>query len=294
MRETFIHPRAVCEAADIGVGVRIEAMACVPATARIGSGVTISNCVSLAPGMVVEDDVHIGPNASFPEHRILFSSMVQERPTLLRKNCTIGANAIVGPGVIVGEHAVVDAGAVVTTSVQPFAIVSGNPARVIGFADTPKTQATGDARSDSPVQVIHSKVKGVRAYQLPFITDPRGNLTVGEFGPHLPFAPKRYFATFDVPNATVRGEHAHRECEQFLLCLHGSCAVMVDDGEHREEFLLDRPTFGIYVPPMIWAAEYKHSADSTLLVFASHHYDPADYIRDYAEFLEHLSHGLQS
>jgi hypothetical protein len=61
---------------------------------------------------------------------------------------------------------------------------------------------------------------------------------------------------------------------------------MVDDGQHREEFLLDRPTFGVYVPPMVWAAEYKHTPDSTLLVFASHYYDPGDYIREYGEFLD--------
>ena len=67
--------------------------------------------------------------------------------------------------------------------------------------------------------------------------------------------------------------------------MRGSCAVVVDDGIQREEFLLDRPTFGVYVPPMVWATEYKHSPDSTLMVFASHHYDPGDYIRDYKTFL---------
>lgn len=283
MSDTFIHPRAVCESTDIGEGVRIDALAFVPTSAKIGSRVSIKSCASVAPGMIVEDDVFIGPNASFPEQ--VGAPSGPNRPTLLKHGCSIGANATVGPGVTVGEYAVVDAGAVVTTSVQPYAIVSGNPARVTGFADTLKTQASAEARSDGPVQVIPSKVKGVRAYQLPFITDPRGNLTVGEFERHLPFSPKRYFVTFDVPNATVRGEHAHRECAQFLICLHGSCAVMVDDGQHREEFLLDRPTFGVHVPPMVWAAEYKHTSDSTLLVFASHHYDPADYIREYSDFL---------
>jgi dTDP-4-dehydrorhamnose 3,5-epimerase-like enzyme len=187
----------------------------------------------------------------------------------------------------VGERAVVDAGAVVTQSVQPYAIVAGNPARVVGFADTPATRVAAPSGSDGAAEIIASKVKGVRAFQLPFISDPRGNLTVGEFERSLPFIPKRYFITFDVPNSSIRGEHAHKECEQFLICVKGSCAVVVDDGVQREEFALDRPTFGVYVPPMVWATEYKHSTDSTLLVFASHHYDPEDYIRDYNDFLRH-------
>ena len=70
--------------------------------------------------------------------------------------------------------------------------------------------------------------------------------------------------------------------------LRGSCAVLVDDGTEREEFSLDHPTLGIYVPPMVWATEYKHSHDSTLMVFASHSYDATDYIRDYDEFLREV------
>ncbi len=133
---------------------------------------------------------------------------------------------------------------------------------------------------------MESKVRGVRIYELPLIHDPRGNLTVGEFERTLPFVPKRYFMTLDVPSFDLRGEHAHRTCHQFLLCVHGSCAVVVDDGLNREEFLLDRPTLGIHVPPMVWATEYKHSQDSRLLVFASEYYNPADYIRDYQIFLK--------
>ena len=290
MKESFIHPRAVCESSHVGSGVRIDALTFVPADVRIGKGVTINSCVSLAPGMIVEDQVYIGPNASFPASR---DALASGKPTVLRRGCTINANATVFSGVTIGESAVVEAGAVVSTSVQPHAIVSGNPARVIGFADTPETHAQNPGTDGIQAQLIQSNVRGVQALHLPFINDPRGNLTVGEFERSLPFAPLRYFVTFAVPDATVRGEHAHRECHQFLICLHGSCAVMVDDGQHREEFLLDRPTFGVYVPPMVWAAEYKHSPDSTLLVFASHYYDPADYIREYHEFLEEISHSGQ-
>jgi len=139
--------------------------------------------------------------------------------------------------------------------------------------------------SDPRVKITHSKVRGVACYDLPYINDSRGNLTVGEFERPLPFLPKRYFITFDIPSETTRGEHAHKECHQYLTCVRGHCTVLVDDGYEKEEFVLDRPTLGIYVPPMVWAAEFGHSFDSTLMVFASHHYDGEDYVRNYDDFL---------
>lgn len=136
------------------------------------------------------------------------------------------------------------------------------------------------------MRVTDSVVRGVRIYELRQIIDPaRGNLTVGEFGDELPFLPKRFFLTYQIPQRTVRGEHAHRKCEQFLICVRGSCVVSVDDGGRCDQIVLDRPTLGIYVPPMVWAVEHQHSWDSTLMVFASEHYEPDDYIRDYTEFL---------
>jgi hypothetical protein len=73
-------------------------------------------------------------------------------------------------------------------------------------------------------------VKGVTLHEFPLIHDLRGNLTVGEFEKEIPFSPKRYFAVFDVPNKEIRGEHAHKECHQFLVCIKGSCHVVADDG----------------------------------------------------------------
>jgi hypothetical protein len=90
---------------------------------------------------------------------------------------------------------------------------------------------------------------------------------------------------FDVPGREIRGEHAHRRCHQFLIAARGSLAVVVDDGTAREEIPLEAPTVGLYVPPMVWAVQYKYSPDALLLVFASDAYDPDDYIRDYDEFL---------
>jgi UDP-2-acetamido-3-amino-2,3-dideoxy-glucuronate N-acetyltransferase len=136
-------------------------------------------------------------------------------------------------------------------------------------------------------EIRQTRVRGVNLYELPWIEDhKRGHLTVGNFGEEIPFVALRYFITFGVPEEENRGEHAHRECAQFMLSAGGNCTVRVDDGATREEYLLDRPTLGILIPPMIWSAEFHHSPDSRLLVFASHHYDSADYIRDYGEFLE--------
>jgi len=124
-----------------------------------------------------------------------------------------------------------------------------------------------------------------RLIDLPNICDPRGNLSVGEFGRHIPFEPKRYFLVYQVPLVEMRGEHAHRDCHQFLICVRGRITVMGDSGLRREEFILDRPDMGFYMPPMNWGGQHDYSPDAVLLVFASHYYDAADYIRDYDEFL---------
>jgi UDP-2-acetamido-3-amino-2,3-dideoxy-glucuronate N-acetyltransferase len=112
----------------------------------------------------------------------------------------------------------------------------------------------------------------------------RGSLTVGEFDRSIPFVAKRYFMVFDVPSLEVRGEHAHRECHQFLICVRGSCSVVADDGFNRQEFLLNRPDLGIHLSPMVWGIQYKYSIDAVLLVFASHYYDCLDYVRNYDDF----------
>ena len=117
------------------------------------------------------------------------------------------------------------------------------------------------------------------------IKDSRGNLSVGEFSRQIPFEPKRYFIVYQVPLHDVRGEHAHKCCHQFLLCLRGTITALADDGLHRQEFVLNHPNTGLYMPPMTWGAQYDYSSDALLLVFASHFYEAKDYIRNYDEFL---------
>jgi UDP-2-acetamido-3-amino-2,3-dideoxy-glucuronate N-acetyltransferase len=116
--------------------------------------------------------------------------------------------------------------------------------------------------------------------------DPHGNLSVGEFLKDIPFLPKRYFLVFNVPNEKKRGEHAHYRCHQFLLCVKGSCSVIVDDAKSREEVLLSDPSTGIYLPPMTWGVQHNYSHDAVLVVFASDYYEESDYIRNYNEFIE--------
>ena len=128
-------------------------------------------------------------------------------------------------------------------------------------------------------------VKGVKLIELPTITDPRGNLIVAEFAHLLPFKIKRFFLIHHVPSQKVRGEHAHKKCHQFVLCLSGSCLFTIDDGIHQHQIELDRPSLGLYIPPLTWAVHSRHTKNTQLAVFASHPYNPSDYIRNYQTFL---------
>lgn len=299
-----IHPQALCESTQIGTGTRIWAFAHILPRAVIGADcnicdhvfiendvivgdrVTIKSGVQLWDGLRVADDVFVGPNATFSNDKFPRSRAHQLKPleTHLGTGCSIGAGAVVLPGLRVGIKAMVGAGAVVTHDVPARAIVSGNPARIIGYVDTPHREASV-AEADLQVPVTSLSVRGVTVHALPRVEDLRGVLTVGEFERQVPFAVRRFFTVFDVPGKDVRGEHAHRQCHQFLIAARGSVSVVVDDGAVREEVRLDQPHKGLYVPPMVWAAQYRYSSDAILLVFASDYYDAADYVRDYDEFL---------
>lgn len=144
--------------------------------------------------------------------------------------------------------------------------------------------------------VIEScSVRGVRLYEVRNVVDHvRGHLAAVEFTQDLPFVPQRYFLTYGIPSSQTRGEHAHLRCEQFLVCVHGECHLTVDDGEHREEFCLNRPTFGVLVPPLVWAVEHSHSPDSVLMVLASRPYEAEDYLRDYDEFCSKVGKHMET
>jgi acetyltransferase-like isoleucine patch superfamily enzyme/dTDP-4-dehydrorhamnose 3,5-epimerase-like enzyme len=295
----------ICETPHVGDGTRIWAFAHVLPGARIGRDcnicdhtfvendvvigdrVTIKPGVQLWNGLRVEDDVFIGPNATFTNDPFPRS---KQRPaefseTRIGRSASIGANATILPGLTIGRNAMVGAGAVITKDVPANAIVIGNPARIVGYADSIKGTWAGVMTSSPTRGSEPTSVAGVTLHRFSLIEDLRGNLTVGEFARDVPFSPKRYFLVLDVPSAETRGAHAHRTCHQFMVCVTGACSIVLDDGSERQEFRLDRPDVGLYVPPMVWTIHYKYTPDAVLLVFASDYYNSADYIRDYEEFL---------
>lgn len=306
MAEFFVHERALCESATIGAGSRIEAFAhvfpgavigagceigdhvLIESGVRIGDRVTVKSGVQLWDGVRLEDEVFIGPNATFTNDRFprRRSDSQPILTTLVRRGASVGANATLLPGIEIGIKACIGAGALVTHSIPPHAIVVGNPARIIGYVDSTEAVGEGAPNLISPSEsVFESGICGVRLYNLPQFKDSRGDLSVGEFERTAPFAPKRYFLVYGVPSRETRGQHAHKACHQFLICVAGSCNLLVDDGISRREFLLNRPSLGIHLPPMVWGTLYNYSRDAVLLVFASDFYDSDDYIRDYRDFL---------
>lgn len=255
----------------------------------IGDRVTIKNGVQVWDGVRIEDDVFVGPNVTFTNDLYPRSKQHPDKfaITTIQKGSSIGANATILAGKTIGQNAMVGAGAVVTKDVPPNAVVVGNPARISGYVSSTQPQSCHVV--SRPItetgKIFQSAIPGVQYYGLPIVPDMRGNLSFAEVGQYLPFVPKRYFLIFDVPSREVRGEHAHRELYQFLVCVKGSCAVMVDNGRVREEYQLDSPGAGLLIPPMVWGVQYKYSTDAVLLVLASNIYIPDDYIRNYEDFL---------
>ena len=300
------HETALVESESIGDGTRIGAFVHILPGARIGADctirdqtliesdvvlgdrVTVNPGVRLWDGIVIEDDVLVGANATFASDDFPHGKQYPGRAakTVIRRGASIGANATILPGLTIGERAMIGAGAVLTRDAPPNALLLGNPARIVGYAGVSSPVVT-------PITIDHlaepgvteTSLEGVTIHRLPLVEDLRGTLSFAEVHRHLPFEIKRYFVVFGVESEEVRGEHAHRTLHQFLVCVHGKCHIVVDDGTRRQEIMLDRPTLGLHVKPMVWAVQYKYSSDAALLVFASDYYDPGDYIRDYSDYL---------
>jgi UDP-2-acetamido-3-amino-2,3-dideoxy-glucuronate N-acetyltransferase len=309
MTDVFVHPNAIVETTKIRAGTRIWAFAHVLPGATIGRDcnicdnvfiendvtvgdrVTVKCGVQLWDGIRVDDDVFIGPNATFTnDHFPRSKQHLQEYPrTWVREGASIGANSTILPGVTIGRRAMVAAGAVVTRSVPANAVVMGSPARIVRYVES-----EGDAgpnfvsernQRQSPQAPHRLMVESVQLIEAPIVRDIRGSLSAREVGKNLPFVPQRCFLVFDVPSKEVRGEHAHRQCAQLLTSVKGSVNVVCDDGVRRQEFVLDSPEISLYVPPMVWSTQYRYTSDAVLQVLASHPYDSEDYIRSYDDFL---------
>lgn len=269
-------------------------------TAQIGPNCHLRGPIVVGPGAVLVGgitligDIQIGRGARLEPGVCLAQPLPgpagQSGAVQVGQHVHIGAGAVLYGGVQIGHHAWIEPGTVVRRNIPPHAIVSGNPATISGYLDDAAQFLRGATtlvpRQDSP-GVVGLQVEGVTLHHYARIRDLRGDLTVGEFERNVPFLPKRYFVVFDVPSTETRGEHAHKRCHQFLVCVGGTVSVVVDDGRRREEVLLDRPNMGLLIPAGVWGIQYKYSATGTLLVFASEYYDATDYIRNYDEFLHY-------
>lgn len=301
----FIHPTAICDSVAIGDGSRVWAFTHVFPGARIGTDanicdhvliedhvvvgnrVTIKSGVQLWDGIEIGDDVFIGPNTTFTNDPFPRSKqhLATYPKTTIAAGASVGGGAVILPGVHIGRRSMVGAGAVVTKDVPPFAIVRGNPARITGYVG-------GDGLKLSSAGITEATTRSIsnssHLIELTQASDMRGNLVAAEFR-NMPFEPERFFVVFGVPSGDVRGEHAHRVCEQVLVCLVGSVRAMTDDGNVREQVLLDSPNIGLYMPAMTWGTQFDYSKDAVLAVFASHPYDDSDYIRSYDDFRASLA-----
>lgn len=294
--KAFVHPQAIVETQDVGAGTRVWAFAhilpgavvgrdcniCdgvfVEGDVVVGDRVTVKCGVQLWSGVTLEDDVFVGPNATFTNDPFPRSRQYpQSFPrTVVRRGASIGANATLLPGITIGERAMVGAGAVVTRSVPPRAIVVGNPARIVGEVDA------GDRRQPKRRPALD----GARTIEIPEITDQRGSLTFGQFEAQLPFVPRRYFTIMDVPVGARRGGHAHRTVEQFIVALRGRAVVTLNDGASTRRIVLDSPRAALYVPPMVWNDLDEMSPETVILCLASGDFDEAEYIRDHNAFMQ--------
>jgi UDP-2-acetamido-3-amino-2,3-dideoxy-glucuronate N-acetyltransferase len=314
MEKYFVHDKGICESKNVGAGTRIWAFSHVLPDARIGSDcnicdhvfvendvvigdrVTIKNGVQIWDGMRIGDDVFIGPNVTFTNDNFPRSKQYPEKfmETVIDDGASIGANATILPGLRIGSKSMVGAGAVVTRDIPPNAIVIGNPARIHGYVNTLKKESVIKSSSlgHDQREPLSLGVGNCKIWPLPRFRDLRGDLVPVEFESRLPFVPRRQFFVFGVPGHNVRGEHAHKSCEQFLIAVNGSLSVVVDDCRNAYELRLENPDIGLYIPAGIWGIQYGFSQDAILAVYASEKYDPADYIRSYDEYKKFLATRL--
>ncbi len=137
----------------------------------------------------------------------------------------------------------------------------------------------------------HPKLEECKLIYFPKINDVRGNLSVMEGNRQVPFEIKRVFFLYDVPSGATRGGHAHKALQQVVIALSGSFDVILDDGYDRRTFFLNRPHYGLYIPPGVWGELGNFSSNSVALSLVSELYDENDYIRDYELFKRMVLEG---
>lgn len=156
-----------------------------------------------------------------------------------------------------------------------------NGAKSVSFSSLP-----------NPIQwhIEKPSVYDCAVINLPKYEFEEGNLTWVQRNENVPFDVKRAFYLYDIPGGEARGAHAHKACHQFLVAVSGAFEVVLDDGINKRTVMLNRPFYGLHVPPGIWAAEQGFSSGSVCLVLASETYDESDYIRNYEDFINFKKH----
>lgn len=309
VKSILIDKTANCESRNIGNGTAIGSFVHIMGGAKIGqncniaSHVVVENDVSIGDRVIIKPHVHISDGTHlgsdiFVGPNSVFSDKVFDRSKSAAENCVktciedgvfIGANSTILAGLHIGIGAVVAAGSVVTKNVPAGAVLMGNPGEIVGYVNRGREQLESISYDNGDTTnkpgIIKKLPSGASLVKLPEIVDLRGKLSFAEVNQYLPFTPQRYFLVYGVPNQEVRGEHAHKECHQFLVCVSGSLTLITDNGHIKDQVILNTPTIGLLIPATIWGIQFKFTSDAVLLVLASHVYDSSDYVRDYNEFL---------
>jgi len=121
--------------------------------------------------------------------------------------------------------------------------------------------------------------------------DPRGSLVAIEQERDIPFEIKRVYYMYNIYSNAVRGCHAHKKLKQVIICLHGKCSVLLDNGYNKEKVELSDPFIGLYIAPEVWHEIYECSQDSVIISLASDYYDENDYIRNYNDFIDYIKYS---
>lgn len=127
-------------------------------------------------------------------------------------------------------------------------------------------------------------MKQAEIIQLPKFEDDRGNLSFVEEFNHIPFKIERSYWIYDVPGGQVRGGHAYKNLQEFVIALSGSFDVIIDNGKEKITYHLNRSYYGLYIPNLLWRSLENFSTNSLCVILASEKYNPDDYIYDYNSF----------
>jgi acetyltransferase-like isoleucine patch superfamily enzyme/dTDP-4-dehydrorhamnose 3,5-epimerase-like enzyme len=293
-----IHPSALVETDAVGEGTNIAAFVRVATGATVGANCSVDEQAFVDGDASLADDVTLGVGARLLGHvqvgtgvKVAANAVLgqvdsaEDDRVVVGRGASIGANATVLSGLTIGRGAVVAPGSVVESDVPAHAVVRGSPARIVSYVDAIPEPTEPEIDLSSLWEPTKTGVDGVVLYPLTYARDLRGSLSALEFE-GLPFAPRRMFAVYGVPDESVRGAHAHRRCGQLLVCMSGEARCIADDGRgSRQAFVLSTSKAGLYLPSMVWGMQYGYTHDACLVVLAELPYDPDDYIRDYEEFV---------